>query len=327
MYIAESAGLVRRLDLALRTSSHVYRGPLAPVTSLAVCDDSLVAGCWDKHVWSWSASTGRATRRYEGHADFVKAVLCARVGATKLLLSAGADATIIVWDLISGARLHQLTGHARGVQALALDPFSDLAADGGVTVFSAGSEREIRRWRVSAAVAAEFAPATTTTTTTLATAHETSVYAFHFDADGDLWTASADKTAKCLARERGWATDTELVHPDFVRDVVVSEAAGVVVTACSDEEVRVWDKAEGVLRHVWRGHYEEVTGLVVLEGGREVVSVSLDGTVRRWGLSGAAIERAKEEEQRARDGVEKESVEKEMLTEDEERELQELMDD
>jgi hypothetical protein len=92
-----------------------------------------------------------------GHTDFVKAVLCARVpvkysgdgnseygsggsgggggggggsgggggGAyTDLLVSGGADARIVVWRLASGEKLFALTGHARGVLDLALDPFS-----------------------------------------------------------------------------------------------------------------------------------------------------------------------------------------------------------
>ena len=179
-------------------------------------------------------STRAPGQKYHGHGDFVKAVLCARVTGTVLLISGGADAVIIVWDLQSGARLHMLKGHMRGVQALALDPLS--ASSDEVTVFSAGSDREIRRWRVGADAAAEIEPAAPLVR------HETSVYAFRFDGEGELWTASADKTAKCLAREQGWAADTALTHPDFVRDVLVCEATGAVVTACRDEEVRVWDQ-------------------------------------------------------------------------------------
>ena len=73
--------------------------------------------------------------------------------------------------------------------------------------------------------------------------HETSVYRLLFDADDDLWTASADGTVKCLVRERGWKAETTLTHPDFVRDVVVDERGGWIVTVCRDEEVRVWNRA------------------------------------------------------------------------------------
>jgi hypothetical protein len=69
------------------------------------------------------------------------------------------------------------------------------------------------------------------------------VYRLFFDEDGDLWTASADKFAKCLTRDSGWKPNLALEHPDFVRDVVVYDQGGWVVTACRDEEIRVWNKA------------------------------------------------------------------------------------
>lgn len=56
-----------------------------------------------------------------------------------------------------------------------------------------------------------------------------------------------------------------------------------------DEEVRVWDRAlhgeEGSnLRQMYSGHYGEVMGVVVLDEMALAVTVSLDGTVRRWSL-------------------------------------------
>ena len=101
-------------------------------------------------------------------------------------------------------------------------------------IFSAGSDREIRRWLVTSTSASQIDAAEPIIE------HETSVYKLRFDADDDLWTASADGTVKCLVRERGWKADTVLQHPDFVRDVIVGERW--VVTACRDEGVRVWDR-------------------------------------------------------------------------------------
>ena len=157
-------------------------------------------------------------------------------------------------------------------------------------------------------------------------AHATSVYRILFDEDGDLWTASADKTVKRLSREAGWRADTELVHPDFVRDIVVHEKGGWIVTACRDEEVRVWDRASKKLHHTFSGHFEEVTGLCLL--GDVVVSVSIDATVRRWSLAPRDLQSAV---RAARDSEEIEEVaeakpdQNSMLTEEEEKELREFM--
>ena len=76
--------------------------------------------------------------------------------------------------------------------------------------------------------------------------HETSVYKLFSDNDGNLWTVSADKTAKHLVHKDGWKP-----HPDFVRDVVVHEKGGWVIPACRDEEIEVWDRSMGDLHRIF----------------------------------------------------------------------------
>jgi WD40 repeat protein len=256
----------------------------------------------------------------------VKVVLVFTLRGRELLVSGSADATIIVWDAATGAKLHTLKGHARGILALELDPLEYDANKDTAVIFSAGSDREIRRWRISVEKAEEMVDEEPVPII----AHETNVDAIHFDTDGDLWTASADRTAKCLSRSRKFEADTSFEHPDYVRDVVVDEDGGWVVTACRDEQVRVWDRASGKLHHVFEGHYEEVTGLVLLPG-QVVVSVSIDGTVRKWDLEARELAKAVKEAEDEREGkVEEEPVVEEMpglITEEEEAELAALMED
>ncbi|KAK8161429.1 WD domain-containing protein [Phyllosticta citrichinensis] len=382
VYVAEAAGCVKRVVLETGEVTHRFDGPAAPLTSLALLPKArlVAAGCWDKSVWLWplpssapstttisasataTASTNTpapkkkpttvaSSGRLAGaHTDFVKTLLACSLGGLDVLVSGGSDAAIVVWDVAQRAPLYKLTGHARGVLALALDPaayttrLSKQAP--AVTVLSAGSDREIRAWRLergrgrevpvrggataaddeeadggeSAAAPQDVEPLVR---------HETSVDALYFDADDDLWTASADRSAKCLSRARDWEPDTSLAHPDFVRDVVVDEAGGWVVTACRDEEVRVWDRGSGKLHHTFAGHYEEVTGLLLLPGQR-LVSVSIDGTIRQWSLKARDLKGAIEEAERLKQGESKEieDEKKEIeLDDDEERELAELMED
>lgn len=304
------------------------------MTSIAIESTSatLYAGCWDKNIYASAlaptATTGTPPRPpLSGHSDFVKCLLTTSLGGTPLLISGGADATIIVWNLHTGKALHKLTGHTKALQHLAIDPLSLSSSDETLTLFTASSDPEIRRWHISLTAAYELPDSLDAPIR----AHETSVYALRFDGEGDLWTASADKTAKHLVRDRGWEADTSLPHPDFVRDVLVADpVVGLVVTACRDEEVRVWDVASGGLVCCYSGHYEEVTGLAML-GRLGMVSVSIDGTVRKWSLERKEmvrfLEELKEEEEGG--GVKEIEVEKGggVLTAEEEAELAELMDD
>lgn len=315
-------------------SSHIYRGPTTPLTSLALSttpsNDSVFAGSWDKSIWSWKRTTRAPQRRYFGHSDFVKALLCIRVDGADVLISGSADASIILWDIETGEKLHTLKGgHTRGILDLAVDPITYLSSpltehDGApIVMFSAGSDREIRRWRISS----DLSTASETETDKPVLQHETSVYGLHFDADDDLWTASADGTVKCLSRESGWQADTTLVHGDYVRAVTVDERGGWVVSAGRDEDVKIWDRASGKLHHTFSGHFEEITGMLLTD--QTVVTVSIDATIRRWSLKAEDLGKAVTETEEAKNGVEREEKlvqKKGIITDDEERELAELME-
>jgi WD40 repeat protein len=220
------------------------------------------------------------------------------------------------------------------IQDLTLDPEASTGKE--VTLVSSSSDPHIRRWRISLESAtqiveindaSDFGRTTPSRATILE--HETSVYKVLFIGDDhlyDLWTASADGTAKSLSRAKNWSTEETYEHGDYVRAVAVT--SDWVVTAGRDEDVKVWDKATGNLWHVYEGHYEEVTGLVVLKGENKVVSVSIDGTVRTWGLTKEELAQAiKEKEDKANGVVKEEKVQprKSLLTAEEEAELAELM--
>jgi WD40 repeat protein len=334
-------------------------GPVYPTASGGQSEaQQLFAGSWDKCIYSWtisfdSSGCNIAVRDgpvFRGHTDFVKAILCAHIVKRNqkglnvsfpspedmILISASSDGSIVIWDASTGAKVHTLKSHARGVETLAIDP---IASDQNtIILFSADSSQEIRSWQVTKTEAKQIPVdendrkrGVTGDEIKPLIAHETSIYALRFeqssDSDGDLWTASADKTAKCLSRHHNFTADTSLSHPDFVRDVAIDEDSGFVITACRDEEVRVWEKGSGKLHHTFSGHFEEVTGLCIVSTepkGRWVVSVSIDGTIRRWNLEPQELKKAKEQPQVA---TELKPPKESMLTEEEERELAELMDD
>ncbi|EEH46827.2 uncharacterized protein PADG_02925 [Paracoccidioides brasiliensis Pb18] len=320
VYVAESAGLLRRVELESGKTSALYKGPTAPLTSICLSPDgtTIYAGCWDKTIWSWDVATRQPKQRYEGHTDFVKALISLRVPGDDLLISGGADTQIIIWSIRTGKRLHSFTYYALGIQDFAIDPLVSEEDPSEVTVFSAGSDPAICYFKASS-------PMKELKLSEPIVEHKTGVFKIFFDADGDLWTASADKTAKCLTRETKWKPNMVLEHPDFVKDVVVHERGGWVVTACRDEEVRVWNCATGKLHHTYSGHFEEVTGLLLINS--TIVSISIDATIRQWSLDPAQLQEAKAKAESSTEDNEVENPPESLLTEEEERELAELMGD
>ena len=313
-----------------RKSKKVFSHGDAPLTCLALSAqrDSLFAGSWDKNIHAIKLGVKKDARNLTGHTDFIKCLLATSLNSNPILISGSADAAIIVWDIGSGKQLYKLKGHTKSLQDLIIDP--DSLPEGAsepqdsFVLFTASSDREIRRWHISVESAYEMPESLEIPILT----HDTSIYKLRFDSEGDLWTASADKTAKHLVRSRYWEPDTVLQHPDFVRDVVVSEPLGLVVTACRDEDVRVWDLASGDIICNYSGHYEEVTGLALVQS--TVVSVSIDGTVRKWSLVRQDMIKYQEDLERNANHEEADlGPEKggSMLTAEEEAELAELMDD
>lgn len=344
VFVAESAGSVRRVNVDDEDSKPtVYRGPTAPITCVTVGGAqhrTLLAGSWDRNVWSWEIETRQPGYKFVGHSDFVKAVTCTQIGGEDVLISGGADKKIMVWDMATGSRLHVLQDSVTAmlaVQSLAVDPV--LSSVDEAVIVSAGSDPFVRRWKVrldgwEQLVDAE--PGTPNVERRSIKVHETGVYKVLFDSSGDeadLWTASADGSSKCLSRGKGFTTEDNFEHGDHVRAVIVTDEW--VVTAGRDEDLKVWDRASGELYCSLEGHYDEVTDLVLLEGsngqGKRLVSVSIDGTVRTWPLDKSGIDTAVKEQRKAgTNGAGDEQVKEEpekMLTAEEEAELAELLDD
>lgn len=265
-------------------------------------------------------------------------MICTKLGGKDILISGGADKKILVWDIETGRRLHTIqdpTTTMLAVQHLALDPVLSTAEE--LVLVSASSDPHIRRWKITLdrfeQITELFHDRPDAERLTIEE-HDTSIYKLVFDVDGedvDLWTASADGTAKCLSRSRNFVTEDALQHGDYVRAVQPTEHW--VITAGRDENVKVWDRASGKLYCSLEGHFEEITDLVLLRNSQgsveKICSVSIDRTIRTWPLQKTDLDDVvkKIEEAKKPSIAEAEEVGESLLTAEEEAELAELMDD
>jgi WD40 repeat protein len=298
---------------------------------------TIFAGSWDKDIWSWDLESAAPGHKFSGHSDFVKTVISSTISGKAVLISGGADKKIMVWDVETGRRLHTLqdpTTTMLAVQHLAIDPV--LSTPDAIVFASASSDPHIRRWKVTLSdheqLTETFKDRPDTERLTIEE-HETSVYKLVYDVAGDevdLWTASADGTAKVLGRARNFVEEDKFEHGDYVRAVAVTE--DWVITTGRNEDVKIWDRTSGKLYCVLEGHFEEVTDLVLLRdntGITRVCSVSIDKTIRTWPLAKSELDEvvAKIEEAKKPQDKTEEKAPDGLLTAEEEAELAELMDD
>ncbi|BEI81798.1 hypothetical protein CcaverHIS002_0209580 [Cutaneotrichosporon cavernicola] len=282
----------------------------------------------DDDAWTaesgWQArcvdlSSGKTKRLFKGHKGPVTSVCLHTVKATDgapwpVLLTASWDKTVRVWD----AKI--IKDHTRPVETAAFRVPEELASP--LTVWTADSMGVIKEWTIPQIVVGLQAPLTFVSNLP---GHETSVAQLAAVDDG-LWSASMDYNAMFHG-----VPSATLAHPRYVKAILPHpNGMPYILTGSEDEHIRVWDssnleRTNKMPMSVVVAHCGEVTAFglwTCKQEGRllevKVVSASLDGTLRRWSMK---------ELLNPPELDLKPPTTETMMTEEEERELAELMSD
>ncbi|KAJ2586974.1 hypothetical protein IWW49_003727 [Coemansia sp. RSA 1797] len=328
-----------------------------PVTAVAVLNESYtvngsriaLSASWDKIVKVWPVDDPQNTLAVlTGHSDFVK---CVAVHPTLPIVYTGsADKSIMFWRLPESLEtLAQSTTpqeiapfktvkgqHTGQIYAMCLDPVS------AQVLYSTGSDASVRAWDSQTGVAIATKGDESSDWYIARGQHKTNIFDCKAT-ENTLWTASADNTAI------GWdietrTTDIVLEHSTTVTAVLPIPQVGVVVTGVRDGALYVWRVNSGVpkiIREI-NAHTDDVSCLRV--AGRVFYSSGLDGTLRKWDIQSvvnfvggfeympAELQALKDQDTSSKQGSDtlaksSKSANQSALTEEEERELAELMSD
>lgn len=215
---------------------------------------------------------GSASVALRGHVGAVFDVGVSSDGA--VVVTAGEDATVRVWDGASGACVRVMQGHGDQVNAVRVTACGRL-------IVSASDDRTARVWE-------------TQTGACLATLRgpERAVTVLDITPDGQLAAFRADDGAVLL-----W----DLVRGRKARKLSVARAPlGALALAVSgawcatghtDGRVEVWDCASGKRAVVLDAHDSAVTAIVQTADGRHLATAGLDGSVAVWEREGGACVR------------------------------------
>ncbi|KAG0312157.1 hypothetical protein BGZ99_009668 [Dissophora globulifera] len=321
LFLAESGHVARKINLETGKTMKLFHGHTGPVTRVAVYQtnlgqERLITGSWDKSIRVWDTDTKECLATLRGHTDFVKALAVRTVliddnahpGKKSLgheLFSASYDGTILHWDLQSfqpyqGGSGGPWKGHVRGINdlCLALEEEEDIQDDDND---NSGNTNQARK-------------------------DQGKEY---------LYSAGSDGTIRKWDITRGQGRGGHCVQ-------VFKHHATTVYRVIVD--------ATGKPLKEIKGHFDEVSSMLTI--GATLLTGSLDGTVRRWSLKeqdlmpsmqqsdaeallspnqSALTEESIPTEAKAditsTISVSSEKVPKaSMMTEEEERELAELMD-
>jgi WD40 repeat protein len=191
-----------------------------------------------------------------------------------LLVSAGGDDTVRVWEAATGTAVHTLTGHRsrrnKHIDGMAFSPDGTLLA-------TAGTDGAVRRWKT----------ATWTAGPTL-TSHTGWLSAVAFSPDGTmLATAGFDRTVQIWEMATWTEVHTLSGHTGFVSAVAFSPNGTMFATAGNDQPVRIWETATWTAVRDSAGYQAggksvTVYGVAFNADGTMLAAAGSDNTVRIW---------------------------------------------
>lgn len=222
-----------------------YGGPRGGVL-LASCSHDLTVKLWDP------SEEYKNIRTLPGHDHSVSAVRFVPSGAAgapasgNLLVSASRDKTLRIWDVTTGYCVKTLRGHGDWVRTVS--PSFD-----GRWLLSAGNDQVARLWDAgSGEVKATFL------------GHE--------------------HVIECCALAPA-ATYVHLASMAGLKKAPPASSSGeFLATGSRDKSIKIWD-ARATLIKTLVGHDNWVRGVVWHPGGKYLLSISDDKTIRCWDLS------------------------------------------
>jgi WD40 repeat protein len=227
----------------------------------------------------WDLSTGKQFYSLQAHDDGVTSL--AIIPNSSLVVSGSYDLTIKVWDIPTGQLIGELRDHYGRVNALAATP-------GGKTFISASDDKTTVEWDIETGEvirnSEEFSlPVNAIAVTPDGTQGIAGLYngqLFRWDLDGEMFRWREEDQAK-------------LVHGHGYNEVLAVIALADnrrIVSAGSDNAVKIWDLAALRLYEKPPGHTEMINDILVTPDGRFAVTAagcdweSTDNTVKLWDM-------------------------------------------
>jgi WD40 repeat protein len=199
----------------------------------------------------------------------------------RLLATGSFDNTAMIWSTIAGARVRALPPHSGSISALRFSARGDVLATGS-------SDGRARTWT-----------AATGTMTNDFFGYEGGVSTVAFSPDGtvllvaggnldpNLWRQDGREPAR-LSLEGHSTTGGGSRESAEVNDGAFSPDGTLVATASDDHTARIWNAADGTVRHTLRHDYR-VLDVEFSPDGTRVVTASADDSARVWRTEDGAL--------------------------------------
>lgn len=207
----------------------------------------------------------QAQRTLTDHTSPVNALVL--LPDNRRLLSAGADKTILLWDLTTGEVLRTWADQTSFVNTLRLSPDE-------TTLYSGTADGALQAWNLADGTQRWQHPV-----------HAGALNALALTPDGQtLVSGGADGTLHILNATTGETLRTLSAHQGAVNTVAITADGQAIISGGSDREIRIWTLVTGEAQDSLTGHASFVNHLLVSPDGRTLFSAGADTTIRQWDL-------------------------------------------
>ena len=248
IYSASLDNTIRAYDPYDMATLSILREEQSEISCMHVSalSDFVITGNDDGTIRLWNPDSG-STISLHGHTNTVTCLDVAVRGSTELLLSAGFDAHVGIWDVTkrknSMPRLeHIFRAHEQEVLCLLSNPMNGTFCTGGndkcIHVYSLGSATSTSFPRV-AKLEGHAEPVTC------------------LALDGNFLLSGAEDGVVCVWEMHSFMHLGSLsIHSAPVEQMLIVPENGLLVTCSTDSTVRVWDYGNAEQVQVWRHHEE-----------------------------------------------------------------------
>uniref|UniRef100_A0A915M964 NLE domain-containing protein n=1 Tax=Meloidogyne javanica TaxID=6303 RepID=A0A915M964_MELJA len=232
------------------------------------------------------ASACKQGIKLTGHKQWINALAWRPLhleAPSRLLASAGRDASIRIWDIIKSHTLFVLSGHTASV--------TDIRWSGNDLIYSGSQDRTIKVWRTNDGVLCRTLEGHAHWINTLASNVDYVLRIGSFSPEEDskqkqisisnthpgelfLWEPAIKKQP--IARLTG--------HQQLINQVQFSPDGRTIASASFDKSIKLWDGWTGKFQTSLRGHVGPVYQIAWSSDSRLLVSGSADSTLKVWNM-------------------------------------------
>ncbi len=245
--------------------NNIINAHAGKVTTLAISPNGqiLVSGSSDRTMKVWDIQIGKLIRTITSHDGPVNAVAISPDGQT--LASVGSDRLMKLWNIRTGSRiLTRIPDQNYEVNALAFNQ------DGTILV-SGSNDGTIRLWNLSTGARRQTLEGHTRAVNAIAISPNNQILA----------SGSSDGSIRLWDLETGEEESVIQLNTGAITSVVFSHENQTIVIG-SDNMIIIWNTIieEELDRLI--GHSQQITSLVITPDGKNLVSGSLDQTIKVW---------------------------------------------